>query len=342
MINDRLLSIIIPVYNAEPFLPACIDGILAAGLSDCELLLIDDGSTDASGAICERYAQAYPNIRVFRQANAGPSSARNHGLRMSRGMFVAFFDADDFIDPAAFRKTVSLLPRYDAQIWVSDFSRVADNGCVLDRVWQIGETAEPITDPVYMLRFLSDGERVWNVFRYVFRRSFLTENELYFAEGVHCAEDLEYAVRALACVEKPVFFHNPYYFYRVNHGETLTNRFTGKRIQDLLDMLQLSSALLAERTDAYSRLMRDKLIKEYLMNLSLCCEIPAPERPAALARYKQASGLLRQASALRLKAACLFVRVFGIRFSARLLLMMKKVKRRFRRAKVRMYSKSCQ
>ena len=337
MNGDRLLSIVIPVYNAERYLPACLEHILTAELPDFEILLIDDGSTDGSGAVCESYERKNANIRSFRQANAGPSAARNYGLRESRGKYIVFFDADDYIDPASFHRTAVLLPQYEAELWASDFARVAENGCVLDRVWQIGETEEPIADPSYMLRFLSDGERVWNVFRYIFRRDFLLENELFFEEGADCAEDLEFVVRALSCVRTPVFFHNPYYSYRVNYGSTLTQRFNQKRVGDLMDMLQLSEKHLAGQTDGVSVLLRDKLVKEYILNLSLCAELPAAERPAALARFEEAAGLLRQPRSLRLRAVCLFVRVFGIRPSARLLLLLKKVKRRVRRRKIERY-----
>lgn len=337
MAHNRLLSIIIPVYNAEPFLSACLDGILAAGLTDCELLLIDDGSTDASGAICERYAKSAPDIRVIHQANAGPSAARNRGLRESRGEFIAFFDADDTVESGALRKTVSLLPSYDAQLWASDFSRVAENGCVLDRVWQIEATEAPITAPAYMLRFLSDRAVVWNAVRYIFRRDFLTENGLSFPEGVHCAEDLDFVVRALSRAEKPVFFHNPYYVYRIHHGGTLAQSLTLKRVRDLTDMLRLAESRLSNESSDFSRLMRDKLVREYLMNLSLCAELPAADRPAARACFRETSGLLRGADELGLKAVCLFVRLFGIRFSAWLLYRMKTLKRFLKKRKIERY-----
>ena len=123
-----LLSIIIPVYNAEAWLSACLDSVLAAVSEDCELILVDDGSTDGSFALAEAYARRFAQIRVLRQQNAGPSAARNAGLCVSRGDFVAFLDSDDTVIPEAFAKTISLLPSFAADFWVSDFFRVACNG----------------------------------------------------------------------------------------------------------------------------------------------------------------------------------------------------------------------
>ena len=333
----ELLSIVIPVYNAAQYLPGLLDDILSADLPELELLLIDDGSTDDSFQICQARRDGDGRVRVFRQKNAGPSAARNLGIAESRGEFIAFFDADDQLDVKAFAETVSGLAQYDAQIWASDFSRIAINGCVLDRICQIEESETPIVDIAYMDHFLSDGERVWNVWRYIFRRDFLLENGLRFREGVNCAEDLEFVVRALLCVKRPAFFHNPYYAYRAHYGDTLTRQYTVRRIRDLMEMLTLSASHLEGRGETWICLLRDKLIKEYLLNLSLCAELPKQTQPEALVCCQSAAGLLNQASSAKLRAVCAFVRAVGIARSAELLLDMKKVKRWIRKRKIGRY-----
>lgn len=91
------ISVIVPVYNVEQYLPRCIDSILAQTFTDFELLLIDDGSTDKSGDICDEYARKDPRIRVFHKPNGGVSSARNMGLDNAKGEWIAFVDSDDVI-----------------------------------------------------------------------------------------------------------------------------------------------------------------------------------------------------------------------------------------------------
>ena len=336
---NPLLSIIIPVYNSENYLPNCLDGILAAGLSAVELLLIDDGSTDSSLAICRSYAQRHHFIRVMSQTNRGPAAVRNRGLDESRGEYIAFLDADDCIDPAAFRRTVLLMEAYDAQVWISDFHRIAANGCVLDKVYQIEETERPITDPAYMEDFLSDGERVWNVWRYIFQRDFLLENGLRFIEGVNCAEDVEFMVRALTGVTRPAFFHNPYYYYRAHYGDTLTRQYTVRRVEQLMQMLCLSAEHLHPLDTACSRLLTDKLVKEYLLNLALCCEVPGQERENAFAACAEAKPLLRLAGSGKLRLISALVSALGIRLSAWLLYGMKNIKRRIRHRKIKHYGR---
>ena len=91
------ISVIVPVYNTSQFLPHCIDSILSQNFSDFELLLIDDGSTDGSGQICDAYAEKDNRIRVFHKKNGGVSSARNLGLCNAKGEWVTFVDSDDFV-----------------------------------------------------------------------------------------------------------------------------------------------------------------------------------------------------------------------------------------------------
>lgn len=95
--SSMLISVIVPVYNTESFLPACIESILSQTYQDIELLLIDDGSTDRSGAICDEYAAKDSRVRVFHKENGGVSSARNLGLDQARGEYIHFVDSDDLV-----------------------------------------------------------------------------------------------------------------------------------------------------------------------------------------------------------------------------------------------------
>lgn len=94
-----MISVVVPVYNAESFLPQCIDSILHQTYKNIEILLIDDGSTDNSGKICDNYSYKYPCCKVFHQSNKGIASARNTGLHYAKGGFIAFVDDDDWLHP---------------------------------------------------------------------------------------------------------------------------------------------------------------------------------------------------------------------------------------------------
>ena len=102
------VSIIVPVYNAQEYLKRCVDSILSQDYRDFELLLMDDGSKDASGEICDAYAQQDGRVRVIHKENSGVSDTRNQALELARGTFLQFLDSDDWIVPEATRLLVGL------------------------------------------------------------------------------------------------------------------------------------------------------------------------------------------------------------------------------------------
>ena len=137
------VSIIVPVYNAAETLNRCIESVLKQEYTDFELLLVDDGSTDDSGAICDRYAAKDKRIRVFHKGNSGVSDSRNLALNQARGVYLQFLDSDDWITPNATRLLVEAALQYHCDMVISDFYRVCgervshkgdiDDDCVLTR-----------------------------------------------------------------------------------------------------------------------------------------------------------------------------------------------------------------
>lgn len=105
--NNPFLSIIIPVYNVAPYLPCCLDSILAQTFSDFEVLLVDDGSTDGSAALCDSYVEKDRRFHCFHKENGGHTSARQAGLRQAKGAYVTFVDSDDWIHPAMYQRMCS-------------------------------------------------------------------------------------------------------------------------------------------------------------------------------------------------------------------------------------------
>ena len=110
------LSVIVPVYRVEAYLPRCIDSILAQQVPDMEVLLVDDGSPDGCGAICDEYASRDSRVQVIHQENGGLSSARNAGLDAARGEFVTFVDSDDYLAPGAYEAMLALAREQGAQL----------------------------------------------------------------------------------------------------------------------------------------------------------------------------------------------------------------------------------
>lgn len=106
-----LISVIVPVYNVEEYLPRCVDSILAQTYENLEIILVDDGTRDASDKICDDYARRDSRIQVIHKKNGGLSSARNAGLEIARGEYIAFVDSDDWIEPDAYEHMLAVMQR---------------------------------------------------------------------------------------------------------------------------------------------------------------------------------------------------------------------------------------
>ncbi len=326
-----ILSIVIPVYNAENYLPQCIESLLASQVPGMEIVLVDDGSTDNSGALCDVYGKKYPCIRVLHKENSGPSATRNAGLALAKGEYIAFFDSDDYVDGAALQHTVSKLSQYPAgELWVSDFCRVSDGGGLLDRIEQIPRSPEPYMGREHLPRFLEGRACIWNVWRYIFHRDFLEQHGLRFIEGVDCAEDMEFMLRVLTQVKDPVFYHNPYYHYRISYGNTLTRRYTCKRVRDVMEMLRASEGHLDTWPREEAQPLRDKLAWEYVLNLPLYRQVADQERQETGRLLAENRTILAKAAGGIYRAADLMIKYMGVPCVSWVLLQGKRLRRRVR------------
>jgi len=116
MEQSALISVIVPIYNVEAYLPRCVDSICAQTYRNLEIILVDDGSPDGSGAICDAYAQKDARVRVIHKENGGLSSARNAGINIAQGEYLAFVDSDDWIEQDSYACLLSALQKYDAKL----------------------------------------------------------------------------------------------------------------------------------------------------------------------------------------------------------------------------------
>ena len=119
------VSIIVPVYNAEDYITRCIESIISQEYTDFELLLVNDGSRDASGAICDAFASRDSRIQVIHKENTGVSDSRNIAISQARGTYIQFLDSDDWITPDATKLLVRSAKEYHCDLVIADFYRVA-------------------------------------------------------------------------------------------------------------------------------------------------------------------------------------------------------------------------
>lgn len=213
------ISVIVPVYKAERYLAKCVGSILNQSFDDFELLLIDDGSPDQSGAMCDELAAGDGRIRVIHQANGGVSAARNAGMSAARGEFLAFCDSDDYLAENALERLYTAAAEAGADtagcghyyIW-PDGRTQAEKGALPAGVYAAEELRRGIVQPLLGQR-LDFGKGVFNGFvvRFLYSRAVIQENAITF-EGAYLEDELflmEYFLRAqrLAMVDDPLYYY---------------------------------------------------------------------------------------------------------------------------------------
>lgn len=209
------VSIIVPVYKAEPYLHRCIDSILAQTFTDWELLLIDDGSPDRSGEICDEYAKKDKRIRVFHKENGGVSSARNLGLEKMRGEYVMFVDSDDWIDVNTLDVCLDKIRTKHLDILQYSWKRVNEEGQVLKEKVIKSEVLE-LGDFVNNANFnVCVGGNFINT-------SIIRKNRLRFDTELKLGEDQVFIITALSYAERIQSIPNTFYNYYFN-SESATN-----------------------------------------------------------------------------------------------------------------------
>ena len=232
------LSIVLPVYHSEKYLPACIDSVLAQTWRDFELLLVDDGSPDRCGEICDRYAEKDDRIRVFHIENSGSSAARNYGIDRAVGEYLGFIDSDDYIDPDMYELLFENMQREDADLSM----------CGLADVYG-GKTVNPVDKPVYLV--MDAEESIRTVFEAKLT-SVTPVNKLYKKElfdgirypvGKDSGEDASIIVELLMRCRKTVLDTRQKYYY-IHREDSITTRPFNPSDRSVIDAYRKNCRLI--------------------------------------------------------------------------------------------------
>lgn len=214
---NPMVSIIIPVYNAEKTIRRCVDSVLNQEYKDTELLLVDDGSTDLSGQICDEYARKDSRVCVIHKENTGVSDTRNLALERARGIYLQFLDSDDWISPDATSLMVRAAGESGCDMVISDFYRVVgervshkgdiEPGGLLTREEFAGFMMEKPADFYYGV--------LWNK---LFRRALVEENGLRMDKTISWCEDFMFNLEYIRHTKTIYALHVPIYYYVKTKG----------------------------------------------------------------------------------------------------------------------------
>lgn len=225
MTKSPTLSVIIPVYNSERFLCKCLDSVVNQTYQNLEIILIDDGSTDSSSAICKNYAENHSNITYIRSLNGGPSKSRNIGLNVSTGEYITFVDSDDYLELDIYQ---TVMDSFKDDIDIVSFgvrtlnvdNKILSEDSEIDAIY---ESEEIVTNIIAKLK-----TAVWNK---VFRSN--TINKIVFPDEFMHNEDMVFLCK---CISDNIKFRTiPTIGYNyVKHNSSVTSRpFTSKSLDEI-------------------------------------------------------------------------------------------------------------
>ena len=238
------ISVIVPVYQVEAYLPQCIDSILAQTFRDFELILVDDGSKDQSGEICDEYAAKDRRICVIHQANQGPGAARNHGVAAACGTYILFLDSDDMLDGNdALRILVDCADASQADITVGNYRRFSAKGVEVVCAHGFSNGVDSRTPAFRYQGFYLNGHLAFNWGK-LYRKSFLQENRLIF-RNYQLAEDKLYNICCYACCPCYAFTEQSVVLYRRTEN-SLTRQASPDFIKNWIHLIEAFSGFLVE------------------------------------------------------------------------------------------------
>lgn len=240
MLRAPAVSIIVPLYQCQLFLDRCICSITGQTLSEIEIILVDDGSTDESGKIADEYARLDSRVMAIHQLNHGPSHARNCGIKRSNGKYVGFVDSDDFAEPTMFKELYNIAVSHDADIAICNYSEHTSDGSS-SRVIDHGLTNSAAYDRNGIVRIIiprlasSTNFGLFSLWNKIYRTRWLLEHNILLDEALRFGEDFRFNVESVCLAEKVATIDRPLYHYVQQSASSLMHVYRENHLSAMLD-----------------------------------------------------------------------------------------------------------
>ncbi|MGM9589474.1 MAG: glycosyltransferase [Faecousia sp.] len=320
---DKKLSFILPIYKVEAYLSQCVDSILSQATPACEIILVDDGSPDGCGAICDAYARDNSDIKVIHKPNGGLSDARNAGFAQATGTYVLFVDSDDYLEDGAVAQLLSWIDSTDCDVAFLRSRKVYPDGTwepmgeglIRERI--LGKPREEV------LRFLVTRPKfpasAWGK---IYRRAFLLEHGFQYPCDRRLSEDLMYSLDLFLTAQRFDYLDFPYYCYRQNRTGSITNCVTPKYYFDTFLFVTDCASRFAENKkakDETAALALSFAAYEYAILVWNMLDLTGEDREKAKQLLRQYRWVLDYGQASKTKLVRAAIALLGLDGAARLL-----------------------
>ncbi|MFJ7830508.1 glycosyltransferase family 2 protein [Peribacillus sp. NPDC097284] len=271
---NPLVSIIVPVYNNENHIIKCIDSLLIQDYPNYEILIINDGSVDKSGEICNRYQSLNKKVKVFHIANQGVSNARNYGIEKSIGEYIQFVDADDFINEKYISSMVCALKGEKLDIVISGIKQVKMNNQIIEVIKEIKTKDSGLytkKNLFFIMADLINSSYINYCYSKLIKKKLLIENNIRFDKNVSLGEDTLFVIDVLKHSENIFILSNAEYNYLIHSNETLTYK---PRDDKFILLCNVSNKLLefCLEEKCYSEEVKEVLDKRFLEIIKFCLD----------------------------------------------------------------------
>ncbi len=254
------ISIIVPVYNIEKYIHRCVDSLLTQTYKDLEILLIDDGSSDNSGLICDQYAQADQRVKVIHQANGGVSRARQSGLNAATGSFIIHADPDDWVDATMCEKLIKKANKENADMVLCDYWLESANPEIVRQKPKSLDSRDILCQIIsYQLH-----GACWNK---LIRKDIISKCGCRFTPtDIYFCEDILFHARLLINDIKVSYLPEALYHYNISNTTSLTNTFSEKKIRSWMKVIEELKLILRPKDfDTLYHLEKDVLYAAFIL-----------------------------------------------------------------------------
>lgn len=263
-----ILSIIIPVYNVEPYLEECLDSVFAQNLADCEVIAVNDGSTDNSRQILSEYLNRYPILIIIDQDNKGLSFARNTGVAYAKGEYLYFLDSDDYMMPNAVDTMVKAINSTKAE--VIGFNAMANGETIYIPSFKVSDNVKSGIN--FLCDFFIDNGFYPNVNvpLYVYQKKFLNYKQLSFKVGIY-HEDVLFSLLVFYYSKSVIAFNVPVFNYRQHRDGSICTNIKEKNLLDRSNICRELNVFFMEQ-GFFNRYFFNTIFYQYLYNIDLALE----------------------------------------------------------------------
>lgn len=316
---EPLVSVVIPVYNVELYLEKCVKSVLSQTLKDIEIILVDDGSTDRSGFLCDELANHDARVQVIHQENQGLAGARNQGMLCARGKYLAFLDSDDYWKrPQALEEMMEMLHKEGSDVDCILFSYEKKNLKNSHNIpYEISPLPSGLSNYQKKVTLLKRRQYCNSACTKLYRREFLKENHFIFPVGKK-SEDLVFSQMVLTKMKSFLIYYPSVLVYQINRAGSITTSFGTKNYEDIVQQMKQAIKDLQQTDIDEQRLGMAYWAEQVCWFLGY---LPQSGKPidAILKECEVLFSTLRWGLSMRTKLVNLFLACFGKRVTVYLL-----------------------